>query len=128
MQVSSKNLARFLMRSLEDGVSPDKLSKDFQKYLNQNHLLGLLPKILENLDRELRLHENETSARIKVSHDVGASSVKLIEKLLNKSPEDKTKVVVDESLIGGFRAEYRGRVYDGSIKNYLRELRAALVK
>ncbi len=88
---------------------------------------GLAPNILRNLDREVSDLEKKTTVDIRVSHEISASLLKDIEKKIGKKTEDKSMITVDKDLIGGFRAVYQGKVYDGSIKNYLKELRATLI-
>ena len=121
-------MAKALFASLIAGESPDKLAKSFEKYLADNHLTGLAPKVLENLETELTNYENRNSLLIKTSHEIPAGTIKTIEKFVEKDEKDRTRVETEESLIGGFKALYKGRVYDGSVKNYLQELREALAK
>ena len=128
MQVTSKQLAKSLMQSLIDGSDPSVLSKSFMVYLEKNHLTSLLPNILTNLDRELDSHEKKRTAKIEVSHETSATLIKEIENFIKKDPSHKSSVKVESELIGGFKAEYKGRVFDGSVSNYLKELRATLIK
>ena len=116
------------MQSLIDGSDPSVLSKSFMVYLEKNHLTSLLPNILTNLDRELDSHEKKRTAKIEVSHETSATLIKEIENFIKKDPSHKSNVNVESELIGGFKAEYKGRVFDGSVSNYLKELRATLIK
>lgn len=116
------------MQSLIDGSDPSVLSKSFMVYLEKNHLTSLLPNILTNLDRELDSHEKKRTVKIEVSHETSATLIKEIENFIKKDPSHKSNVKVESELIGGFKAEYKGRVFDGSVSNYLKELRATLIK
>ncbi len=128
MQATSKNLAKALLRSLEAGKSPEDLANGLETYLQKNHLEGLRPKILENLALELRDHERKSSVSLKISHEIKKEAIKKIETLVKKDEKDKTLVSIDPELIGGFRAIYKGVLYDGSVKNYLKELRKVLMQ
>lgn len=128
MQATSKNIAKALMQSLSDGTDPEKLAKSFEKYLSENHLLGLVPNIIANLEREQMKVEKGKTADIRTSHELAGSIVKDIEKRIRKESGDATKVTVDPELIGGFKAVYKGKVFDASVRNYLKELREELVK
>jgi F0F1-type ATP synthase delta subunit len=128
MVISSKKLAKALFVSLLSGTAPTDLAKSFDKYLEMNHLRGLRPKVLEHLELELKDYENKNALLIKTSHEISPGIVKTIEKFTGKDEKDRTNLEIEESLIGGFKAFYRGRVYDGSVKNYLQELREALAK
>lgn len=128
MQISSRKLAKVLFVSLLSGTTPEKLAKGFEKYLQTNHLEGLVPKILEYLEIELKNHENKNVLLIQTSHEIASTVIKTIEEFAGKDTAHRTNVEIEESLIGGFKAFYKGRVYDGSVKNYLQELREALAK
>lgn len=128
MQATSKNIAKALMESLSEGKDPGKLAKSFEKYLSDNHLMGLAPNIIANLEREQAKVEKGKTADIRTSHELEASIVKDIEKRIGKESEDMTKITIDPDLISGFKAVYKGKVFDASVRNYLKELREALVK
>jgi F0F1-type ATP synthase delta subunit len=126
MQVSSKQLAHYLVKSLERGGSASKLAKNFESYLLANHLQGLLPNIIANLVREQEALKQKRTLLIETSHEIKEKTVGQIEAFIGKLSEDLTETKVDESLIGGFRATYKGRMYDGSVKHYLETLRETL--
>ncbi len=128
MAVTSKQLASALIRSLEEGTNPKTLLKNFEGFLEKNNLQTLLPNIVKNLEREVIVLDKKNTALIKVSHEVKDATVKLIEKFIDKAKSDPVKVEIDESLIGGFKAYYQGQVFDGSVKNYLKELKLNLMK
>ncbi len=127
MQASSKHIAKALMKSLETGSDPSKLSKSFEAYAKRNHMIGLLPNIISSLERELKEVMKKKSADIRVSHEMNSKVIGSIEKRVGVESGDVSVVSVDPELIGGFRAVYKGKVVDGSIRNYLKELRAQLV-
>ncbi len=128
MAVTSKQLALALIRSLEGGASPKVLQKNLENFIDKNNLQTLLPNIVKNLEREVVSLDKKNTALIKVSHEVKDATLKLIEKFIDKEKSDPIKVEIDESLIGGFKANYRGQVFDGSVKNYLKELEFNLMK
>lgn len=128
MQATSKDIAKALMESLSEGKDPSKLAKSFEKYLSDNHLMGLVPNIIANLEREQEKKEKGKTAEIKTSHEIATSIIKDIEKRIGKESGDETKILVDPDLIGGFKAVYKGKVFDASVRNYLKELREELVK
>lgn len=128
MTVSSTKIAKALLESLQDGTSPSDLAKKLEVYLADNHITGLVPKILSALDREAQTISSQSAAHISVSHDVSSATRTLIEKRIRKDERDKTVLSVVPDLIGGFRAVYRGKLFDGSLKNYVRELQAELSK
>ncbi len=128
MLVASKQLANALISSLEEGAEVEPLIKNFKAFVTKNRLTALVPNVIKNLERMSVEVDRKNTALIRVSHETKDATIKLIEKFIDKQKSDQSKVEVDESLIGGFRVNYRGRVFDGSVKNYLKELRANLMK
>lgn len=126
MRISSQKFAKALIAGLIEGEQPAQLAAHFKEYLSKNHLMGLIPNIVSHLDKELRSLVAHTKADIIVSHTISPATQRLIEELIGKKQHDAATVSIDPSLIGGFRATYRGRLIDGSVKNYLKELRATL--
>ncbi len=120
MSITSKRLAKALISSLN--------SDAFEEFVERNHLGALMPNVVKNLERMSAEIKNENTALILVSHKISDTHVKLIEKLIEKEKSHPVKVEVDESLLGGFKAYYRGKVFDGSVKNYLKDLRLTLMK
>lgn len=124
---SSKEIAKALIESAKDGAEVNILVKNFEKFLETNHLRALIPNIQKNIDTELQNLLRENSLEIKTSHDISKKTVEMIEKFVGKDGGAPTILEKDEGLLGGFRAKYKGRVYDGSVKNYLKELKVALM-
>lgn len=128
MAITSKKIAKALISSMQDGVDVPRLLQGFNNFMTNNHLLPLVPNVMANLKKESILIENRKTALIKVSHSVGDKTIKEIEAFIKKDNTSPVKLEIDESLVGGFQAIYKGTVYDGSIKNYLKELRVNLMK
>jgi F0F1-type ATP synthase delta subunit len=128
MAISSKKIANALISSIRGGSNIEDLSKSFKNFMEINHLSPLLPSVLKNLERELSEIQNKKTAIIKTSHSVKEASIKSIEEFIKKENNDPVRLEVDESLIGGFQATYKGTIYDGSVKNYLKDLRVNLMK
>lgn len=126
MQASSKHIAKALIRSLEAGNDPAKLSKSFESYSKRNHLAGLVPNIVLQLEREMKEIVKKKSANITVSHEMSIKTLASIEKHIGLIEGDASVVSINSELIGGFRAAYKGKVFDGSLRNYLKELHATL--
>lgn len=128
MALSSKKIARALISSMQDGVDTQKLLENFNNFMDSNHLVPLIPNVMANIQRELHSIESKKTAKVKVSHSISEKTLKEIETFIKKENSDPVKIDIDESLIGGFQATYKGMVYDGSVKNYLKELRVNLMK
>lgn len=120
MSITSKRLAKALISSLKTDA--------FEEFVERNHLGALMPNVVKNLERMSAEIKSENTALILVSHEISEPYVKLIEKLIEKEKSHPVKIEIDESLIGGFKAYYQGQVFDGSVKNYLKELKLNLMK
>ncbi|MCA9355987.1 F0F1 ATP synthase subunit delta [Candidatus Nomurabacteria bacterium] len=128
MNLSSKKIADAVYIRLTAGEGFDMVIKDLEDFLNKNHLSQLKESILYFVDRKLKEENDKNTAKIKVSHDFDHGTVDKISSLIKKQDSHKVDVEVDESLIGGFSALYRGVNYELSIKRYLQDLREQLVK
>jgi F0F1-type ATP synthase delta subunit len=127
--VNSKQLAKALIEMvLSDKVSFDVVLDNFEKYLKKNHLTRLLPNIIKSIEGEIERYEKENSLQIISPHQLGKESITKIEEFVEKTAKSKTYLEEDETLIGGFVAKYKGKVYDGSVKNHLKQLKAILMK
>jgi F0F1-type ATP synthase delta subunit len=49
-------------------------------------------------------------------------------KKITKSGDIQAKQHIDESVIGGFSAEYKGNLYDGTLGNQVTRLRSMLLR
>lgn len=128
MNLSSKKIADAVYIRLTAGEGFDMVIKDLEDFLNKNHLSQLKESILYFVDRKLKEENDKNTAKIKVSHDFDHGTVDKISSLIKKQDSHRVDVEVDESLIGGFSALYRGVNYELSIKRYLQDLREQLVK
>lgn len=128
MNLSSKKIADAVYIRLTAGEGFDMVIKDLEDFLNKNHLSQLKESILYFVDRKLKEENDKNTAKIKVSHDFDHGTVDKISSLIKKQDSHKVDVEVDESLIGGFSALYKGVNYELSIKRYLQDLREQLVK
>ncbi|MEZ6209350.1 MAG: F0F1 ATP synthase subunit delta [Candidatus Paceibacterota bacterium] len=128
MNLSSKKIADAVYIRLTAGEGFDMVIKDLEDFLNKNHLSQLKESILYFVDRKLKEENDKNTAKIKVSHDFDHGTVDKISSLIKKQDSHRVDVEVDESLIGGFSALYKGVNYELSIKRYLQDLREQLVK
>ena len=127
--ITSKQLAKALISSVRDNPeSHEKTLKNFEKFLEKNHLVELLPNIIKSLEDEQKRIDRQDSLEITTSHKVSKETIKIIEDFVQKNSKSKTHVLEDDRLIGGFVAKYKGMVYDGSIRNHINQLKAILIK
>lgn len=107
--------AQALWTSIENGRTPKEAVESLGKILKRQGREGLMPRIAKAF---ARLAEANRSSRPKVfvarekdgKHAIAAAGVK------------DADVVVDESLIGGWRYEGNDEIIDRSFKKYLLDI------
>lgn len=123
--LSSEMQATFLK------VCGDKLNEHGQnliKILVEYGRLPLLPAIAEAFEQLKSLDEGTLQANIHAAFEPSASEVKdLVTKLEAKfNKKIEANVMIDESLIGGFKIIVGDTVIDASVKNQLQNLAYSL--
>lgn len=125
--ITSRQLSRALIESvLSNPETAEIILEKFEKFLEKNHLQKLLPNIVKSLEDELKRMDERGSLHITTSHKTSKETISTIENFVKKTSRDKTLIKEDEELIGGFVARYNGLIYDGSVKNHLKQLEAIL--
>ena len=125
--ISSRQIATALTELVRTDKSNEAVADDLILFLKKNHLIPMLPMIMESLEKKQSELEKLETAYVTLSHPIKSSTMKDLEKIIMKKPDDPVSVSYDSSLIGGFTARYKGREYDGSIKGQLRELKTILM-
>lgn len=108
------------------GVSP--LMRSFLVLLAEKNRLGLLGEI-EKAYQKLADHAlGQVRARIRCAASPSSENVRQLRELFERKTGKQVlaEVVVEPELLGGAIVEIQGRIYDGSVKTQLEEMRAAL--
>lgn len=108
----SRNLAHLL---LQNRVSVSDVVSVLAKY----KLLSILPLVLVSLKqlKESTLSENTLS--IETPYPLSETSIAAIKKITGG---DIHTISINEALLAGFKARFKGKLYDGSAERVLREL------
>jgi len=125
--ISSKEIAKELFANIESGKSSVAFFDAFISYMEKKGMAHLLPSILSHLEYRNKLQKQFSTLKIKFGKEPTEKTIDSVKKFI-KTEEKEVPVesLVDESIIGGFIAEYRGIVYDGSVRGYLRTLKSKL--
>lgn len=127
MKINSKILAKALFQSLLD--TPDKeseIAKEFIKYLEEKNLIGLLPTIVKNLEYIQARAVAQEKIKVTISQKLSAAVIEEIKSFVGQA-DAQVEVVEDSALLGGFVAEYKNKIYDGSVKSQLEMVRKKLL-
>jgi F0F1-type ATP synthase delta subunit len=122
--VTAEKLAQTLVIMTKEH-SAEKAVDVFVKFVTARGLTTLLPDVLEYLKKMERADRHSDRVTIKTAHTVDHSVLRDIENYIKST--GKTEHVVDESLIGGFIAETKTLLFDGSIQGALTRLRQQLL-
>ncbi len=123
--ISSRRLAQTLITLAAD-YEQAKITAVFGHLLTRYGLpvdrLSLI-KYLSYLAAEQERRERLT---IISSHQLSETAIKKIRHLTGADKRAKAEVIIDSELIGGFRAEYQGRLFDYSLVGRLKQLKEKL--
>ncbi|HEY4128629.1 MAG TPA: F0F1 ATP synthase subunit delta [Gammaproteobacteria bacterium] len=113
----------------KSGEKLDQQAKNFVSLLADNRRLGLLPEIAADYERLRAEAENTLEVELLAAMPVPAAEQKLISEALHKKLGRKItlKYVEDKSLIGGAVIRAGDLVIDGSVREKLERLTAALI-
>ena len=93
--------------------------------LNSKSRLALLKEINDIIDSFILGESNQVNVKIHSAVELTSSQLdnisNFIKKKLNKTP--KVEVVIDESILGGFKIVSGNTVYDGTVTNTLNKLK-----
>lgn len=114
--ISSRNVAQALF----------ELVQQKETQLKDHHFSVVLPKVLRNFKRVVRETHEYEMLNIYTPHVVSEEEVQAIRTLVHADASTSVECHLDENLIGGFRATYRGKVYDATLLRKVQKLKQEL--
>ncbi len=126
--ISSNLIVKAIKEKLKSDKDSDSFANNLLVYLKENHLLYLLPNILNKLGQEKTKEEKSKTIEIVTSHEFDKEALEKIKSYIPKEKEDKFTTVVDSSLIGGFVIKGKNKILDASLKKNIQFLRESLIK
>lgn len=94
---------------------------DVVALLSQYKLLSLLPEIKRRLQQIGTIEERKNTIVIETPFDVNDASQSKIKKIVGDDSAPHT-VTINKALLAGFRAHYKGKLYDGSVERVIQQL------
>lgn len=125
--MNSKNLAESLIVLVNDGMSENDAFAKFFDYVQANNLEFQLPQILRHLERISQDEQEFGRVQVQSPFPLDDSVITAIKMRLGAQDAD-VAVSQEPQLIGGFRAMYKGMLYDASMQNVLKQLQEQLEK
>lgn len=125
--MNSKLLAQSLMKISQKETSDESVDAFFS-FLKEKNAFYLLPQIKKHLDRDIQKTLAQNKLVISSKHNLSDSEIEQICSLVGAEQNVEKEVLVDESLVGGFSAVYKGNIYDGSLRNQITQLKNQLTR
>ena len=124
----SKEERQQILEDTLKGVSPDIVN--LLKIVIENHRTSLMLEVLESFNSYCNEHNGVIEGYLYSSMRLDESRIKQIEDKISKKENQKValKNVIDPTLLGGVKVVVHDRVYDGSLKYYLENMKKDLLK
>lgn len=116
---------------LEDsliGISTEIIS--LLKIVMENHRTSMMLDVLESFNSYCNEHNGVIEGYLYSSMRLDESRIKQIQDKIGKVENHKVELknVIDPTLIGGIKIVIHDRIYDGSLKHYLENMKKDLLK
>lgn len=95
--------------------------EDAAEILRKYDLLALLPSIREALMQMAKEQGQDDSISIETPFPLGAKAEAAIRHMIG-NPKADVSVVINKNILAGFKARYKGKLYDGSAERIIKEL------
>lgn len=95
--------------------------EDVVTSLRKYKLLSLLPSLLRTLQQIHKSNETRDSLIIESPFPLHDSSTNKIREIIGDT-DGKVVTILNKNLLAGFKARYKGRLYDGSAERIIRQL------
>jgi F0F1-type ATP synthase delta subunit len=123
--IKSKQLAKALFELSEEKVKD--LDKKFFDFIKNRNLQAQLPSVLYHLEKIIEFDKEKKGIQIETAHEIKNDTVKQIKSFLKA--EDLPEVIkIEKELIAGFRAKWKGMIYDASIITSLKKLEEVIIE
>ncbi len=126
-----KHYIKAMASLLTSGQSVDVVLAKLEALLKEKGHLSIHKDILEGLLVELSQETASSAAVVSIARESDAKKLEnaIHHALLKLGDKNATmKLVVDETLIGGFKINHQGKAIDASYKNRLLELYRNIIK
>ena len=120
---------RAVLGELLTRVKPRQTAQNFLQLLLANNRLHQLTPMVRALEKELDSRQNIVSAEITTARAINADEQRLLHDKLKTATgkEVRLQYKTDPQIIGGVVTRIGSKVYDGSIKNQLAQMKERLL-
>ena len=121
----SVTLAQTLI-TLSSGENADKEVEQFFIYLEKNNLNSLLPQIKKHVTRIQQQQDDFNTLVVRSRHPLSSDEIQDIKKVTGAHDTVTLTTEITEDVLGSFQAQYRGKMYDGSLQSAVTQLNNTL--
>lgn len=125
--MKSVDIAKALITLLERNIPEDQVMIGFEKFIQKNHLQGLVSNIIWYMEYFYKESEKNKSLEIITAHEISKDVIESISNFIQVENNPPVKNKINKEIIGGFIAYYSGKEYDASIKKQLSRLKQAII-
>ena len=127
--VIAQERKRAVLTELLTRFQPRTTSNNFLQLLLTNNRLHQLNAMVRALEKELDVRMNVVTAEIITARDIGEQERQLLHNQLKTvtGKEVRLQFKTDTNIIGGVVTRIGSKVYDGSIKNQLAQMKQRLM-
>lgn len=95
--------------------------EDVEKTLRTYNLLSLLPSIKKEVGQLMRAEQETNAIAIESPFPLDSTALGRIKRIVGNDLAPHT-VTINKDVLAGFKARYKGTLYDGSAEKLLRQL------
>lgn len=119
---------RNLLDAIVQREGIDKRVRNLVAVLMDHRRVHFLPRIIEQLEKELDARLGFAEAQISSARELGDEEKRALEAQIEKTTGKKVRVqyALDSSLLGGAVVRVGSTIYDGSVKGQLERIREAI--
>jgi len=119
---------RMLLDAIVEREGIEKPVRNLVAVLIDHRRLPFLPRIIEQLERELDARLGFAEAQISSARELGAPEKKGLEAQIAETTGKKVRATygLDSSLLGGAVVRIGSTIYDGSVKGQLERIKEAI--
>lgn len=111
-----------LSRSIAEKIVEKNISlDDVLATLRGYDLLALLPSIKRDIEKLSREEGDKETIHIESPFPLGEKALAKIKRIVGNDLA-KTEITINKELLAGFKARYKGKLYDGSAERIIKQL------
>lgn len=124
---NSKHIASAILSEINEGTPMEVIEKNLLRYLKDLKIESELKEIVRHLEHLLMEKKKWEEVTIETAHPTSKKLLEEIRSSINAPATADIEPKINEDLIGGFVATYKGTRFDTSLKTKLNKLEEELI-